>query len=206
MTKPTDSKGADAKEVFERLDEIASGGGAQTRFWRVNGKCAAKKARGKTLGLDDHLEFALAAYDAGRLPAEAVTYMALSLIDWQDVQPRVQEAYGRNFHDRYEAIRQANGLQEDEDPPQGAAPAELQALDAELEQVEGCIRAEALALHAEKTGHPLLKEIAALGQSDPLALEKRRERGRQWIFGPPDPAWAACLHARGTSKETREAT
>jgi len=108
MTKPADSKGADAKEVFERLDEIASGGGAQARFWRVNGRCVAKKARGKTLGLDDHLEFALAAYDAGRLPAEAVTCLALSLIDWQDVQPRVQEAYGRDFHDRYEAIRQGD--------------------------------------------------------------------------------------------------
>ena len=206
MTKPADSRGAAVKGAFERLDEIASGGGAQARFWRVYGRYAARKARGETLSLDDHLEFALAAYDAGRLPAEAVTYMVLSLIDWQDVQPRVQKAYGRDFYDRYEAIRQANGLQEDEDPPQGVAPAELQALDAELEQVEGRIRAEALALHAEKTGHPLLKEIAALGQSDSLALDKRREEGRQWFFGPPDPAWAARLRARGTSEETREAT
>ena len=206
MTKPADLKGADVREVFARLDEIASGGGAQARFWRVYGRHAAKKARGKTLGLDEHLEFALAAYDAGRLPAEAVTCMALSLIDWQDVQLRVQEAYGRDFHDRYEAIRQANGLQEDEDPPQGAAPAELQALDAELEQVEGRIRAEALALHAEKTGHPLLKEIAVLGRSDPLALEKRRERGRQCFFGPSNPANAAHLRANGIAEETGERT
>ena len=206
MTQPADSRGTDVKVVFGHLDEIASGGGAQARFWRVYGRYAARKARGETLSLDDYLKFALAAYDAGRLPAEAVTCMALFLIDWQDVQPRVQEAYGRDFHDRYEAIRQANGLQEDEDPPQGAAPAELQALDAEFEQVEGRIRAEALALHAEKTGHPLLKEIAVLGRSDPLALEKRREGGRQWFFGPPDPAWAACLRARGITGETREAT
>jgi hypothetical protein len=166
----------------------------------------ATRARGETLSLDDYFEYALAAYDAERLPAEAVTYLALSLIDWQDVQPRVQEAYGRDFHDRYEAIRQANGLQEDEDPPQGAAPAELQALDAEFEQVEGRIRADALTLHAEKMGHPLLKEIAALGRSDSLALEKRREMGRQWLFGPPSPAWAACLRAKGITGETREAT
>ncbi|MCX5674499.1 MAG: hypothetical protein NTX87_05780 [Planctomycetota bacterium] len=206
MTKSADSRGAAVKGAFERLDEIASGGGAQARFWRVYGRYAAKKARGETLSLDDDLAFALAAYDAQRLPTEAVTYMVLSLIDWQDVQPRVQKAYGRDFYDRYEAIRQANGLQKDEDPPQGAALAELQALDAEFEQAEGRICAEALSLHAEKTGHPLLKEIAALGRSDSLALEKRREEGRQWLFGPPDPKLAACLRARGITGETREAT
>jgi hypothetical protein len=206
MTKPADSRGAAVKGAFDRLDEIASGGGAQARFWRVYGKYVATRARGETLSLDDYLEYALVAYDAGRLPAEAVTYLALSVIDQKDVEPRVQKAYSQDFHERYEAIRQANGLQEDEDPPQGAAPAELQALDAELEQVEGRIRAEALALHAEKMGHPLLKEIAALGRSDPLALEKRREGGRQWFFGPPDPAWAARLRARGITGETREAT
>lgn len=206
MTKPADSKGADVKVVFGRLDEIASGGGARARFWQVYGRYAARKARGKALSLDDHLEFALAAYDAQRLPTEAVTYLALSVIDQKDVEPRVQKAYGRDFHDRYEAIRQANGLQEDEDPPQGAALAEWRALDAEFEQAEGRIRADALALHAEKTGHPLLKEIAVLGQSDSLALEKRREEGRQWFFGPPGPAWAACLRAKGITGETREAT
>jgi hypothetical protein len=192
--------------VFGHLDEIASGGGAQARFWRVYGRYAARKARGEATSLDEHLEFALAAYDAGRLPTEAVTYLVLSVIDRKDVDSRVQEAYGRDFHDRYEAIRQVNGLRDDEDPLQGAALAAWQALNAEFEQAEGRIRAEALSLHAEKTGHPLLKEIVALCRSDPLALEKRRERGRQCFFGPPDPANAAHLRANGIAEETGERT
>jgi hypothetical protein len=90
--------------------EIAAGGGAQARFWRVYGRYAARKSRGETRSLDDHLEFALAAYDAGRLPAEAVTCLALFLIDRKDVDPRVQKAYSQDFHERYEAIRRAFGL------------------------------------------------------------------------------------------------
>ena len=206
MTKTADSRGADVKGAFERLNEIASGGDAQARFWRVYARYAATRARGETLSLKEHLEYALAAYDAGRLPAEAVTCLALSLIDQKDVEPRVEKAYSQDFHERYEAVRRAFGLGKDEHWPLGEEPPEWQALDAEFEQVENRIRVEALTLRAEKTGHPLLKEIAVMGRSDPLALEKRREEGRQWFFGPPSPAWAARLRARGITGETREAT
>jgi hypothetical protein len=206
MTKPANARGADVKGAFEHLDEIASGGGAQARFWRVHGRHAATRARGETLSLDELLEYALVAYDAGRLPAEAVTYLALSVIDHKDVEPHVEKAYSQDFHERYEAIRRAFGLGKDEYWPLGEEPAEWQALDVEFEQVESRIRAEALTLRAEKMGHTLLKEIAVIGRSDTRALEKRREEGRQWFFGPPSPAWAACLRAKGITGEAREAT
>jgi hypothetical protein len=141
---------------------------------------------------------------ASLLPTEAVAYMALLLIDLNDVEPRVQKAYSQGFHKRYEAIRRAFGLSEDEDWAPGETPAESQALDAELKQTEGRIRAEALSLYAEKTGHPLLKEVAALGRSDPLALEKRRERGRQLLLGSPSHEAVAHQRAKGSIEEPEE--
>lgn len=49
MAKPAKSNGADVKGAFVRLDEIASGGGAQARFWRVYGRYMATRARGEIL-------------------------------------------------------------------------------------------------------------------------------------------------------------
>jgi hypothetical protein len=192
------NKQFDFWDSFRRLERIVSQASAPDRIERLFQRHQAKRARVGTVTWEEHLEFGLAVYDAGRMPADAAMFwVRRALIDVGPGEDQIQSLYGSEFHDRFEAIRKKHGLTDEEDWAPGEGPAENQALNAEFEAAERRIHGEVLREYASTIGHPLIQEAADLYKTDRLAFERRVEKGRQWFFGPPDEALAKYLRSQG---------
>jgi hypothetical protein len=147
----------------------------------------------------EHLEVGLAIYDAGRMPLDAgFFWVARFLLESSGPgEERVQALWAREFQDRFEAVRKQHGLAEDEDWPPGQGPAEYEALNAEFEEATDRVLGEVLGEYAVKIGHPLVRQAAELYAADRLGFERRVEKGRQWLFGPPDEVMTKYLRVNG---------
>lgn len=159
----------------------------------------AARAHGDVPGWRQHLEFMLMAWEAGRMPEDAALYQVFMALEDRSgpAEDRIRQVYLEQFRERFEAIRKEHGLAEDEFWPDGEGPPEDEALNAEYNQARERIQAEVLREWADRLGHPVVRKVADLFESNRLALERRVERGRQYFFGPPCPEMAAYLRERG---------
>jgi len=192
------NKRFDLQDSFRRLERIASQASAPDRVERLFQRHQARRARGGTVTWEEHLEFGLAVYDAGRMPADAaVFWVQRALIDAGPGEDQVQSLYVDGFGGCFEAIHKKHGLADGDDWAPGEGPPEHEALNAEFEEAEHRLYGEVLREYAAKAAHPLIQEAADLYQADRLAFERRVEKGRQWFFGPPDEALAKYLRSQG---------
>jgi len=97
---------------------------------------------------------------------------------------RIQAVYNEEYRERFEAIRQKHGLGPDEFWALGEGPEEAQSLDREFNAACDRVTLQIFQEHADRTGHPFLRQAADLLASDPHEFERRREVGRQSLFGP----------------------
>jgi len=201
MVKNHERGRSDPQAAFARLESIARRPNADARLVKMQQDHEARRARGEGTSPDENIEFGLAAFDAGRLPADAAMFFVtrFGVCQWLDgpAERRISAVYKRNFKARFDAIRKQYGLGADEDWALGEEPPEEEALNAEFEATCRRVEAETLDEYADRTGHPLLKEAAELCRLDHLAFERRVEKGRQWFFGPPDAEEAKFMRSAG---------
>lgn len=184
--------------AFGRLGEVARRDGAAARMARLSDRWRAKRAQGARLGSEEHLELALAAYDAEAIPLEAAVFFVFRLlVDGGPGQERVQEVYERDFHERREAILGKYGVAEGEDWPMGQDPPEARQLDAEFDQACRRVGGDVLRKYARAWGHPVLEEASRLYESDPAAFDRCVEEGRRQIPGPRGETADGPLDAPG---------
>jgi hypothetical protein len=201
MVKNHEQGRADPQAAFARLESIARLANAGARLAQMQQDHEAKRARGERTSPDENIEFGLAAFDAGRFPADAALFFVtrVGVFHCLDgpAERCISEVYERDFKARFDAIHKQYGLGADEDWTLGEGPPEAEALNAEFEVMCRRIEAETLDEYADRTGHPLLKEAAELCRIDRLAFERRVKKERQWFFGPPDAEWAKVLRSKG---------
>lgn len=192
------SNGLGFERAFQQLEKVACRGGTVARINLLFESLRAKREIGKKVTWEEHLEFGLVLYDAGRMPLDAgLFWVQRILVDAGPGEERAQTVYHRDFQGRFEIIRREHGLADGEDWPVGEGPPECEALDREFEAACQRVEADVLCEYAGRLGHPLLKEAADLCRSDRLAFERRVEKGRQWFFGPPDETAAEYLRSEG---------
>jgi len=193
------SRPFDWADSFQRLEQIAGQASPLNRMEQLHQRNESKRARGEKVTWQEHLEVGLAIYDAGRMPLDAglVFVAALLLGSSGPGEERVQALWAREFHDRFEAVRKQHGMAEDEDWPPGQGPAEYEALNTEFEEATDRVLGEVLGEYAVKIGHPVVRQAAELYAADRLGFERRVEKGRQWLFGPPDEVMTKYLRAKG---------
>ena len=171
------------KNALNRLEHIARRPMAQARLQRLIVRNDAKRVRGEHLTPAESLELGLGCYDAGGFSVEeALCYVHVAL--GLEAEERCQAVYSREFHDRFQAIRAKHGLSEDQDWPHGEGPDEYEALNREFEGACDEAECQVLREYADRTRHPLVAEAAALLARDRAEFERRREVGRQSLFGP----------------------
>jgi len=193
------SRQFDWADSFQRLEQIAGQASPLNRMEQLYQRNESKRARGEKVTWQEQLEVGLAIYDAGRMPLDAgLFWVARFLLEssgpWEE---RVQALWAREFHDRFEAIRKQHGLAKDEDWLPGQGPAEYEALNTEFEEATDRVLGEVLGEYAVKISHPLVRQAAELYAADRLGFDRRVEKGRQWLFGPPDEVMTKYLRAKG---------
>jgi len=169
--------------AFNRLEHIARQPVAEARLQQLIASDSARQARGERMTPAESIELGLACFDARRFsPEEAICYVHVMLS--REVGERTQAAYRRNFSGRFEAIRVKHRLGPDEDWPAGKGPEEYEALSRKFDAVCDRLEHKVLQEHAERTGHPLVQEMADLFASNRDEFDRRREVGRLALFGP----------------------
>ena len=169
--------------AFNRLEHFARRPVAEARLQQMVAYRDAKQNCGERLTPAESIELGLVCFDAGRFSAEeAICYVHVMLS--REVGERTQAAYRRDFSDRFDAIRVRHRLGPDEDWPAGEGPEEYEALSRKFDAVCDRLEHKVLREHAERTGHPLVQEMADLFASDRDEFDRRREVGRLALFGP----------------------
>jgi len=156
---------------------------ARLRVRQLAALSDAKKDRGESATTDEHLDLGLASYDLGNFSfEEAICFVTVVLAS--QANDHTQKVYKREFSERFEAIREKHGLRADKDWAPGEGPEEYEALNAQFETACERVEYEFLQEYADRTGHPLLREAAELLATDRAEFMRRREVGRQSLFGP----------------------
>ena len=169
--------------AFNRLEHIARRPVAEARLQQLIARDGTKRGREERLTPAESLELGLACFDAGRFSAdEAICYVHVML--GREVRERTQAAYRRDFSDKFKAIRTKHRLGPDEDWLAGEGPEEYEALSRKFDVVCDRLEREVLRETADRTGHPLVREMAGLFASNRNEFERRREAGRLALFGP----------------------
>ena len=169
-----------ANDALERIARRPMG---RLRLKQLGALKAAKEARGEALGAEDRLDLGLAGYDFGQFSFEEALCYARAMLN-QETDKRIQAVYNEEYCERFEAIRQKHGLGPDEFWALGEGPEEAQSLDREFNAACDRVTLQIFQEHADRTGHPFLRQAADLLASDPHEFERRREVGRQSLFGP----------------------
>jgi len=170
-------------QTFAPLEHIARRPMARLRLQQLAALSGAKKNRGESATTDERLDMGLAAYDFGHFSfEEALCFVTVMLAS--EANDRMQEVYEREFSKRFEAIRKKHGLGPNEFWAAGEGPEENQVLGDAFDAACDRVELEVLQEHADRLGHPLLREAADLLATDRAEFMRRREGGRQSLFGP----------------------